>query len=127
MSDIDALLRAWLAAQPPLHALCAERILVGSDLFAGYTVAQGPAVLLTNLGGRWIPNSPMLATVYSAQCYAESVALAQNLDQTLVAVLHRAAWGTVRMCTLQVSGRVTRTPTHWPVVVSNYQVVSVPA
>ena len=124
--DLDATLRAYLAAQSALVAACATRISVDVDLPAGYQVGQGPALLLTNLGGRLNPTGVLLTTVYTAQCYAADAGAARTLDQILVTALHERAFGGVRAALLQVTGRLIRTPqTGWPIVVSSYQIISV--
>lgn len=132
--DHGALLRTLLLRRPVLVQVVASRIYIATDPPAGYdpnpqagkVATTGPAVLLTDRGGKPNSTSIIVDPTYQARCYAATEPGARALDALLFAALHDQSYGRIRVARCNVTGQHTQDPeTGWHFYLSTWQLTVV--
>lgn len=133
-SDHGALLRTLLLRRPALVQAVGPRIYVATDPPPGFdpnpvsgkAATTGPAVLLTDRGGRPNATSIIVDPTYQARCYAAAEPEARVLDALLFAALHDQSYGRIRIARCNVTGQHTQDPeTGWHFYLSIWQLTVV--
>jgi hypothetical protein len=134
IADVDAALRTLALSRTALTAVVGTRVFISNDLPVGYDVRPhpgnaaftGPAVLFSGRGGRPNSTSVLLGATYIARCYGVTQAEARELDALLLATLHDASRGRIRMLRCQVTGQHTpETDTGWHTYLSTWELTAV--
>ncbi|RRR75286.1 MAG: hypothetical protein EI684_05125 [Candidatus Viridilinea halotolerans] len=132
--DHGILLRQLLMRDAALTDLVGTRIYIATDPPAGYDpnptathpTTTGPAVLLTDRGGRPNETSLLLEPTYHARCWGATERLARTVDARLFAALHDRAFGRIRSVRCTVTGQHSPEPeTGWHFVLSTWRVTVV--
>ena len=124
MTDIEAVVRAYLATVAGITALTGARIYAGVDLPAGYTPSAGSALIFSIRGGGQDFSSHVLAPSMQFRAYGATEAAARALDQALYAGLNDVKAGSINWARCEVLGQIVREPeTGWAYVISFYRVL----
>lgn len=121
MVDIDATVRAKLAANTALVTTVGQRIYAAESLPAGYTPSAGSAVLFKTVAGG-AEYGPTLRVTLQVQCYGTDEAIARQVDRLVFDALHELRSGNVLMVENDVLGQMLAEPeTNWRFVLSYYR------
>jgi len=121
MTDVEAIIRSWLAAIAAITALTGQRIYADTELPPTYAPADGPAILLIRRGGGQDESGHVLRPSIQFRCYGETTVLARQLDRTLFDGINDQRYGSIKWSRCEVQGQLVRDPaTGWPYVISFY-------
>lgn len=125
MTDVEAVVRAFLAGQTGLTALVGERVWAGPHVPPGYTPGgDGPGVLMGIRGGPQEFHSRVLRVSMQFRCYAETARLARQVDRALYDVLNDCQVRHIKWARLEQVGQlVTEPSTEWYYVLSFYTIL----
>jgi hypothetical protein len=132
--DTDAVLRQLVLSLGTVAILTGPRVYADTDPPAGYDPSplagaestRGPAVLLTNRGGRPNATGALLDLTYQVRCYGATRLAAQELDRALLGALHSRARGVIRSVRCTVVGQHTPLPElQWHMFLSTWQLTAV--
>ncbi|MEI8306092.1 MAG: hypothetical protein WCF99_03395 [Chloroflexales bacterium] len=134
--DRSASLRTLILSLPTVVAVAGQRVFLSAELPAGYDpkavttnpALTGPAILVTDRGGRPGITSILVDSIYHAECYAVDQATARALDGLLFTALHDQSSGRIRSVRCTTTGQHLVSPrTNWNIYLSVWQVTSVMA
>lgn len=132
--DLSAILRALILSLPTVVAVAGQRVFLAAELPAGYDpkavpanpALTGPAILVTDRGGRPGRTSVLLDSIFHAECYAVDQPTARRLDGLLFTALHDQSSGRIRAVRCTTTGQHLVSPrTNWHLYVSVWQVMTV--
>lgn len=121
MVDTGQVLRSFLLTDPTLTALVGSRIYYGADLPAGYTPADGPAILFNTRGGSVAYHNQTLQPSCQYRCFASEAPTAWLVDRALYGALHDRAGLKVRQSRLETPGQLIPNELDWFVIWSTYR------
>lgn len=119
--DVDALVREQLAAHATLASLAGSRIYVGRDLPAGYTPADGPAVLARANGGT--PDyANTIRPSLQVRCYGLTEGAVREVSRAVFDALHDLRSGRIVNAQCDILGQSLSEPdTGWLFELSYYR------
>jgi hypothetical protein len=124
MTNVESVIRAYLASVSAITALVGTRIYASQNLPAGYKVSIGPAILLAPRGGGQDYSSKVLTPSVQFRCYAATETLARQVSSALYAALNDHAGGGFKYARLDEGTYPTllsEPDTNWPYMLSFYQ------
>lgn len=127
MTDVEAVLRAYLAGQAGIAALAGNRIYAAVDPPAGYTPDDGAAIVLGIRGGGQAYHSKTLIASVQMRCFGATATAARALDRALYGALNDKQAAGIPWARLDVLGTLLMDPetgwqyvlSYWTVMVSN--------
>ena len=123
MVDIEKSIRDYLVGTT-VYDLTAARVHANTSLPAGYTPADGPALLFAVRGGGQDYTSQVYAASVQFQAYAATPAECRALDRRLYEQLNDVKAGAILFARLEQLGQLLTEPqTDWPFVLSYYQIM----
>ena len=127
MTDADLAIRAILMGYTGLTSLVGNRVYASTDLPAGYTPDDGPAVLFNVRGGQGPDESGLITwPSYQFRSYAATEAEAREVDRAVYGALNFTSSNRVKMARLDVYPQLLRQPEpepQWPFVLSFYRAI----
>lgn len=119
MTDVEAVVREYLASAAGLTAYTGERIYASRSLPAGYKPTDGPAVLFGIRGGGQDYTGYVLMPSLQFRCYATTQGLARATDRALYGALHELSARGIKWARMTGMGQVLAEPeTLWWYVLS---------
>jgi len=116
MTDVEAVIRAYLVTVTALTTLVGQRVYASVDLPAGYTPAgDGSAILFGVRGGDQAYSSRQLHPSVQFRCYAETEAKARSVAEALYDALNDAHGLGFRYARMETLPQLLREPeVDWP-------------
>ena len=124
MTDVEAVLRAYLVTVTALTALVGQRVYASVDLPAGYTpVGNGSALLFGVRGGDQAYSSHQLQPSVQFRCYAETEAKARLVAQALYDALNDQHAAGIKYARMETLPQLLREPeVDWPYCLGFFRV-----
>jgi len=124
LTDVDAVVREFLASQTVLTNYTDDRIYASVDMPAGYTPEDGPAVLFGVRGGGQDYSSKVLEPSYQFRTYAKTERQAREVDRALYTALNDQKFGLVKSAVMETMAQLLAEPeTGWPVMLTFYRLL----
>jgi hypothetical protein len=121
VTDVEAVVRAFLAGQAGVVALTAERIWADVDLPPDYRPSCGAALLFSRRGGPLSFSRKVLVPSLQFRSYGVDDVQSRALDQALFESLDDVQAGLIKRARLDVQGQLIKDPrTGWYNVLSFY-------
>lgn len=122
MIDVEATIRAHLAAQSSIVSLTSARIYASRDLPAEYRPTTGAALLFSMRGGPPDYTAHVLQASVQFQAYGATGAQARALDRALFDSLHERPAAGIKWVRCDALGQITSDAAGWKFVLSFYTI-----
>ena len=123
MTDVEAVVREYLASAAGLTAYTGERIYASRNLPAGYKPTDGPAVVFGIRGGGQDYTSHVLMPALQFRCYGATQTLARATDRALHSALNEMSGRGIKWARMEGLGQLLTEPeTLWWFVLSFWDV-----
>ncbi len=125
MTDVEAVIRSWLATLEGVTAQFGKRIYSGRYLPSGYKPAEGPALLFAVRGGRQDYSSKVLEPSIQFRVYGETDAKARRASQELYDAINDRQARQICYCRMEEGTMpvlMTEPGSDWPYVLMYFKI-----
>lgn len=125
MTDVESIVRAYLASVTAVTTLVSIRIYASQNLPPGYSVSNGPAILFGPRGGGQDYSSKMLTPSMQFRCYAATEKLARQVSNALYDALNDHSGSGIKYSRMEEGTYptlLTEPEINWPYVISYFKI-----